>query len=237
MCGRFTLTTNDYQAVANALQADLVVEADDCRARYNVAPNDTHPIVWADAGARRRMHMARWGMPGEDGERFHINARSETVHTKPAFRDALVSARCLVAADGFFEWRGDAKQRMPLWFHRPDRALMVFAGLYRDVADRKTGEVTRRFTVLTTRSNETVAPIHDRMPVVLARAAWSAWLSPPPVDIHTWPAHYERLRPLLSPMETDALEATEVSDRVNRVANDDPACIVPTRHVTQGSLF
>ncbi|MEM6994598.1 MAG: SOS response-associated peptidase [Myxococcota bacterium] len=237
MCGRFTLTTNDYQAVSEALEAELLAEADECRARYNVAPGDTHPIVWADSVDRRLMQPAQWGMPGVDDDRFHINARAETVHVKPAFRDALYGGRCLVAADGFYEWTGDAKQRLPIWFHRPDRALMVFAGLYRDVVDRKTGEVTRRFTILTTRPNDLVAPVHDRMPVILDAEAWQPWLAPPPADVHTWPGFFDRIRPLLSPLPEAALVGTEVSDRANRVAHDDPRCIAPFRHPKQQSLF
>ncbi len=240
MCGRFTLTTNDYKAVAEALDAELLAEADDCRPRYNIAPGDRHPIVWSDTSGdvpRRLMQPALWGMPGAEDDRFHINARSETVHVKPAFRDALFGARCLVAGDGFFEWTGDKKNRLPIWYHRPDGALMVFAGLYRDVVDRKTGEVTRRFTILTTRPNDLVAPVHDRMPVVLPPASWSAWLAPPPTDIHTWPAFVDRIRPLLAPMPNAALVATEVSDRANRVSNDDPSCIAESRHPRQQTLF
>lgn len=239
MCGRFTLTTNDYVAVARALDADFVAHADECRARYNIAPGDEHPIVWLDAGPHphRVMRIARWGMSGADDDRFHINARSETVHTRPAFRDALCGHRCLVPADGFFEWTGDKNNRLPLWFHRPDAKLLVFAGLYRDGIDAKTGEVTRRFTILTTRCNDVVASAHDRMPVILGEEARAAWLEPPPVDIHTWPGVFARMRTLLSPAPNSTLVATEVSNRVNKVGNDDASCIAESRHIRQTSLF
>jgi len=239
MCGRFTLTTNDYKAVAEALDAELLAEADECRPRYNVAPGDRHPIVWLDTGddARRLMQPAAWGMPGADGDRVHINARSETVHTKPAFRDALFGARCLVAADGFFEWTGDKNHRQPIWYHPPGGGLWVFAGLYRDVVDRKTGEVERRFTILTTQANDLVGQIHDRMPVILDAAGRQQWLAPPPTDVHTWPAVFSQMRGLLAPLPSEAVVATEVSNRVNRVAHDAPACIAEHRHVKQQTLF
>jgi len=242
MCGRYTLTTNDYVAVARALEADLLAEADECRARYNIAPGDTAPIVWRDSapGERRLMQPATWGMLGAadpSDTRMHINARSETVHQKPTFRDALFSGRCLVPADGFYEWTGDRKQRLPIWFHRPDRALAVFAGVYQDRVDRRSGEVQRRFTILTTRPNGLVAPVHDRMPVILDPDAWAPWLAPPPVDVHTWPGFFERLAQVLRPAQEAALVATEVSDRANRVANDDPRCIAAFRHPKQQSLF
>lgn len=240
MCGRFTLTTNDYEAVAQALGAELVATAEPARPRYNVAPGDLHPIVWLDDGGaqpRRRMQSAIWGMPGRDDERLHINARSETVHTKPAFRDALFGARCLVAADGFYEWSGPSNHRLPVWFHRPGTALLTFAGIYRDVVDAHTGEVQRRFAILTTQASGPVAAVHDRMPVILDAPACARWLAPPPRDVHTWPAVLQRLAPVLAPAPDDLLLATECSDRANKVGNDDPSCIVAHRHPRQQTLF
>lgn len=242
MCGRFTLTTNDYQAVSEALEADLTAasESESARPRFNVAPGDMHPIVWVDGAgenSRRLMQPAQWGMPGADDDRFHINARSETVHVKPAFREPLFGGRCLVAADGFYEWTGGRNERQPIWYHRNDGDLLVFAGLYRDVVAPQTGEVTRRFTILTTRPNDLVAPVHDRMPVILEPAVRGQWLQPPPRDVHTWPAVFARLQRLLVPSDPEALSATEVSSRVNWVGHDDAACITPTRHQRQQSLF
>lgn len=238
MCGRFTLTTNDYDAVANALEA-VLAEADavSYRPRYNVAPGDRHFIV-AREGDERRMLPATWGLPRRDGAggrpEGHINARAETAHVRPAFRDAFVRGRCVIPSDGFYEWTGPRDRRLPLWYHPPE-GLIALAGLFAEHVLPHTGEVQRRFAILTTEANALVAPVHDRMPVILSPADVDAWLRPcSPADLE---AEQARLRALLRPAPEDLLVATEVSARVNKVAHDDPACIVPTRHPHQASLF
>lgn len=247
MCGRFTLTTNDYSAVAEAFGADLVGAPEDYgahesyRARYNIAPADLHPVVHcvrSDDDRNRVLTPGQWGLPRDEVNGLHINARSETAHTKPAFRDAAFAGRCIIPADGFYEWTGEKKDRLPTWFHPPNGRVIGFAGLASELIDPRTGEVTLRFAILTTRANGLVAPLHDRMPAIIERDASTRWLAPPPQDIHTWPAVWQALqRDLLAPAPDDALVAREVSNRVNRVDNDDPACLTEQRHPKQFALF
>lgn len=237
MCGRFTLTTADYRAVADALEAEI--GDDDARAyrpRWNVAPGDRHLIVTLHEG-RRQLVPATWGLPGSSARRpeGHINARSETAHARPAFRDAFhatIGGRCAIAADGFYEWTGPKDHRLPIWYHAPS-GVLALAGLFAEHVDPRTGEVQRRFAILTTAASELVAPVHDRMPVILPGDALAQWLRP--LD----PAHpsIEPLRALLIAAPADVLVATEVSSRANHVAHDDPACIAPSPHPHQTSLF
>ena len=245
MCGRFTLTTNDYESVARAIGAQLDgPHASDFRARYNIAPSDRHWIVCIDGMAdpdARVISPAVWGLPAPPGSRSdpsiaHINARSETAHRRPAFRDAFARSRCGVIADGFYEWSGPKSDRKPSWFHTSSGAPMLFAGLYRDHVDANTGEVVRRFTILTTDANALVAPCHDRMPVILAPDTYDTWLRTPPAD--SAPAEQiERLRDLLVPAPAEILVATPVSKRVNSPRFDDPACIEPRVRPAQQQLF
>lgn len=236
MCGRFTLTTNDYRAVAEALEAEIEPDvAEAYRPRWNVAPGDRHLVLTA-SGDRRRLVPATWGLPGDHASRpqGHINARSETAHARPAFRDAFRNGRCAIPADGFYEWVGPRDRRLPVWYHAPS-GVIALAGLYTERVDSSTGEVTLRFAILTTAANELVAPVHDRMPVILSPDALARWLRPirstdaiDPID---------ELRALLEPAPDDVLVATEVSSRANSVAHDDPACVAPSAHPHQTSLF
>lgn len=237
MCGRFTLTTNDYDSVARALGARLdPMHAPTFRARYNIAPTDRHWIVCLgdEAPSGRQMLPATWGLPAPPGQPHgdpalaHINARSETAHRRPAFRDAFRSFRCGVVADGFYEWRGPKADRQPWWFHTPDGSPMLFAGLYRDHVAATTGEIVRRFAILTTAANDLVAPCHDRMPVILAPDAYDRWLGS---------AQLEVLQPLLVPAPEDFLVATPVSKRVNSPRFDDARCIEPRSQPEQQPLF
>jgi putative SOS response-associated peptidase YedK len=236
MCGRFTLTTNDYHAVAQALEAQMSPEdAHAFRPRFNVAPGDPHWAV-AQFGATRRLWPARWGLPGPADRpasrpQGHINARAETIHTRPAFRSAFEHHRCVVPADGFFEWTGPKDNRLPIWFHAP-HGVLALAGLFAEHVDATTGEVQHRFTLVTTAANALVAPTHDRMPVILAAADIGRWIDPT-----VSATHLDALRDLLRPAPPSWLVATEVSARVNHVAHDDPACIAPFRHPRQESLF
>jgi putative SOS response-associated peptidase YedK len=234
MCGRFTLTTDDYESVARALGARLDSRyAPSFRARYNIAPSDSHWIVCDEGvGRGREMRPAVWGLPpptrAQVAAKLHINARSETAHQRPAFRDAFARTRCGVVADGFYEWTGPKSDRRPQWFHTPDRSPILFAGLYRDDVEPRTGEVVRRFTILTTEANALVEPYHDRMPAVLPPDAYDRWLRPAPV---------EALRTLLAPAPADTLVSTAVSKRVNSPRFDDAQCIEPRDETPQQRLF
>jgi putative SOS response-associated peptidase YedK len=224
MCGRFTLTRKDFRALAAEL--DAVFDDDIAamyKARYNIAPTDQHWIV-REKREQRDLLPARFGLVNSwakdaKGAARQINARSETVHTARAFRDAFERRRCVIPADGFFEWTGTKEARQPLWFHREDGALLLFAGLY-ESWEPSEGERQRTFTIVTTRANALMAPVHDRMPVILPEEALDDWLDPRHEDAAA-------LAKLLVPAPADLLIATPVSQRVNSVKNDDPACLEP----------
>lgn len=229
MCGRFTLTTKDFATLAAELGATAA--ADDgarYRPRYNVAPTDPHWLLRLKR-EERQLLPARWGLVNSwstdaRGAFRQINARAESAMKRPAFRDAFVHRRCVVPADGFFEWRGAKDARRPVWFHAPDGGLLHFAGLYESWRDPATDAWQRTFTVLTTTANDVVAPVHDRMPVILASESAEEWLFVPPSHAES---HAARVAALLRPAASDALVATEVSPRVNSVGNDDPSCLAP----------
>jgi putative SOS response-associated peptidase YedK len=217
MCGRFTLTEPDFDTLCELLGAvpDSGLGAQ-YRPRYNIAPTDTHVIV-ADAAGQRRLAGARWGLGAEKPQ---INARAETVAVRPTFRDAFATGRCVVPADGFFEWAGRDRERRPFWIRSPQGGLLLFAG----ICERTPTGV--RFAIITTPANAAIARLHDRMPALLAPDAVDKWL-------RSSPAQAERL---LAPAPETALAMTEVSTRVNSVAHDDPECLQPPAPTTPRQL-
>lgn len=210
---------------AEMLAAQLGVPIEsltDYRPRYNIAPTDPHWIVRTKYEDREIL-PARWGLVNhwmtDRKQAFkNINARAETVRKTPAFRQAFAERRCVVPADGFFEWTGPKENRQPIWFHRPDGGLILFAGLYESWKPSP-DEWERTFTIITTNANDLVTPIHNRMPVILEDDAVDDWLyarqSP------------ESLIELLRPAPEEMLVATPVSARVNSVKNDDPEVLDP----------
>jgi len=203
MCGRFTLTASDIDAAARAFGAEVAREhAARYRPRWNIAPTDEHWIVRLDGAGRRRLVPARFGLERPDGQ-LVINARSETAATLPTFRRAFAEGRCLVPADGFYEWQGGRSERRPLWFHAPGGGALAFAGL----AAERHGMLG--FVILTAAANARLRPVHDRMPVLLSPAGADAWL-----------AHGDA--GLLVPAPDASLVGREVSRAVNAVANDGP---------------
>ena len=229
MCGRFTLTRRDLSGLAAELGAEVTgADAVAYRPRYNIAPTDQHWISRQKLEQRQLM-PAKWGLVNswaKDAKAAarQINARSETAINSPAFRDAFLERRCVVLADGFYEWVGAKEARRPIWYHQQDGGLLLFAGLYESWLDPATTTWLRTFTIITTAANETVAPVHDRMPVILSPDHVDEWLFVPPQNKQS---HAEKLLPLLAPAAPGVLVATEVSRRANSVANDDPACLAP----------
>jgi len=232
MCGRFTLTRRDFDKLAAELDAETRPEdAALYRPRYNIAPTDQHWIL-REKNERRQLLPARWGLVNSwakdaKGAARQINARGESALKRPAFRDAFADRRCVVPADGFFEWIGAKESRRPIWFHSPHGELLLFAGLYESWLNPATNEWMRTFTILTTDPNDVVQPVHDRMPVILPPERIDEWIFVPAQNRE---AHAQRLLPLLRPAAHDALVATEVSRRVNSVANDDAACLEPANN-------
>jgi len=228
MCGRYTLTSQDDIAAALELQLGEPAEPSEWwRPRFNIAPTQPAPVVPNREGPRH-LEMMRWGLVPPwskdlSGAARMINARVETAATSKAFKDALRRRRCLVVADGFFEWRKDGARRIPIYL-RPgarDQRPFAFAGVWERWRGPD-GLWVLSFAILTCAPNELIAPIHDRMPIVLPRDAYARWLSPEP-------AEPEELAPLLHPWSPDGWRAIEVSPRVNTPANDDPACVEPAQ--------
>jgi putative SOS response-associated peptidase YedK len=215
MCGRFTLTVHALEDIATALAASVEPALfESYRPRYNVAPGDTHWIVRSKEG-RREIVPGDWGLINhwatDPSVGFkQINARAETLAERPAFRDAYRARRCVLPADGFYEWRGPKNAREPLWFHAPDRSLLLFAGLYESWKDPATDEWRRTFTIVTTPANKLVEPIHNRMPAIVAREAIDEWLIG------------EHPGALLVPAPENLLLFQPASRRVNTAEHDDP---------------
>jgi putative SOS response-associated peptidase YedK len=230
MCGRYTLTSNDYKSVADAFEAAIdAVLATTYRPAYNVAPTDGGWLVVRHADAPRRKRLltiGTWGFPvsTRTDDPGMINARSETAHQRPAFAESFWSRRAVVAADGFYEWTGPKSDRRPLWFHRPDRSLFSFAAIYRDLIDPGTGEVQRRFAILTTAANDLVAPHHDRMPVIVPPERVGDWLDAPAARSDE---ALDAARTVMAPMPADWLALTPVDRKVGDPRHDDPSCIEP----------
>lgn len=224
MCGRFTLTYAQRERLAEELGVNVEEINDaDYRPRYNIAPTDPHWIVRMRL-EEREILPAKWGLVNTwakdaKGAARQINARAETIDTSGAFRDAFANRRCVVPADGFFEWVGGGSDRRPIWFHRPDGRLILFAGLY-ESWPATPDNWQRTFTIITTEPNTLVAPVHNRMPVILNDDTADRWLDPREED-------RQALKQLLAPAPDDLLVSLAVSPRVNSVRNDDPACLQP----------
>jgi putative SOS response-associated peptidase YedK len=224
MCGRFTLTT-DPGAVARRFGAPPA-QGGGGRPRYNIAPTQTVITVTED-GARRLEEM-RWGLvpawakDPKSGSRM-INARAETLAEKPAFRGVLRRRRCLIPADGFYEWPegpGGRKAKQPMYVRLTTGEPFAFAGLWDEWRPPEGGEPLRTCTIVTTEANALLATFHHRMPVILAPEVEAVWLDPGLSD----PEH---LRSLLVPYPAEAMEAYPVSPEVNAVGNDHAQRFLP----------
>jgi len=221
VCGRFTLTTN-LGAIAKRFGVARFLE--EVGPRYNIAPTQT-VIVVNDDGTRHLTEMQwglipSWAKDPAIGNRM-INARAETVATKPAFRVALRKRRCLIPSDGFYEWQPIGQRKQPVYTLLKSREPFAFAGLWEGWTS-PAGKEIKTCTIITTEANELLKPVHDRMPVILTKEAESLWLDPAIQDP-------DKLLPLLKPYPAEEMEAYPVSTKVNSPANEGPACIVPLR--------
>ncbi len=205
---------------------------------YNVAPRaDVYGVVERERGSRV-LESLRWGLVpswAEDpkiGDRM-INARAETLAEKPAYQRAFARRRCILPADGFYEWRALPKQgsarvrKQPMFIHRRDGEPLAFAGLWDLWRDRSESESSWVVScaIVTTRANDVLAPIHDRMPVVLAEDAWARWLDPEEHDL-------DRLSTLLVPAPSSWFEVFPVSTLVNKADNNGPELVRPVESAT-----
>ncbi len=216
MCGRFTLTASGEE-IAEAFDLPEVPALDP---RYNIAPSQPVAVVRLDAAGTRQVALLKWGLLPSDalpGDRPFINARAETAAERPSFRDAFARRRCLVAADGFYEWEGTGKKRQPWYLRLASGRPFAFAGLWEPP---RAPEAPGTCTLLTTQPNELVRPIHDRMPVILGPDEAGVWLDPqkPLGDLHA----------VLDAYPAPAMTAYRVGPAVNNARFDDPSCIAPS---------
>jgi putative SOS response-associated peptidase YedK len=233
MCGRYRLSRRKQIIEEYFDAADW---QDDWTPRYNIAPTQPVPVVRQHPKEPRRdLSLMRWGLipswaKDTSGTARMINARSETAHTLPAFREAMKLRRCVVPADGFYEWqrRGSAKQ--PFCFEVSDGVLFAFAGLW-ERWHAPSGQWAKSCSILTTTPNAVTSTVHDRMPVILHPDSYDLWLDPGMTDVQV-------VSELLKPYDAGLMRCYPVSNRVNHVGNDDEEC---SRHVdvaeTQNRLF
>ena len=227
MCGRYVQASSP-ELLADRFGVDEV-RVEDHQAQYNVAPRAEVPAVRRRQD-RKILSTLRWGLvpswakDPKTGDRL-INARAETVTDTPAYRKAFAKRRCLIPADGFYEWQRQpgTKRKQPMFVHLREGLPMAFAGLWEIWKDPKAkGEDEgwlRSCAIVTTDANARLAPIHDRMPVILPESAWDTWLDPD--------ADSDTLRGLLVPVPDDAIAIYPVSRLVNRADNDGPELVQP----------
>jgi putative SOS response-associated peptidase YedK len=215
MCSRFSLAEErDYLVARLGVSAIALAKY---RPRYNIAPQQEHFIVTTEY-ENRKLTAARWGLttnPDQQGRRrYLINAKAETVESRPAFAEAFAQRRCVIPASGFYEWTGPSYARQPSWIHRRDGDLLFFAGLYQHGEKNDPGTQSA-FTILTCAANSTLATIHDRMPVILSDRDADDWINPSARKPHS-------LKRLLQPTGEDLLLVHSASPLVNSVRNEGP---------------
>ncbi len=232
MCGRM-VATRSARELAEIFDLDELAREFDLAPRFNVAPGQAVAAIRQGIEGGRDLVELRWGLvpawakQPSIGHRL-INARSETAASKPAFRSAFRRRRCIVPADGFYEWRkrasGSGKagssESLPYYFREPGGDALAIAGLWESWTHPVEGEILESCTLLTTEANSTIRPIHHRMPVLLRREDWKLWLDPDR-------ASGDELQALLVPSPPDQLESIRVSTWVNNPGHEDPRCIEP----------
>jgi putative SOS response-associated peptidase YedK len=233
MCGRYTLTNADPARIRARFGIEESAKLEEDAPRYNIAPTDPVLAIRRSGSGAREPGRLRWGLvPGRWAERRSgpplINARAESLTKQAAFTESFRERRCLIPADGFYEWRRDEGGKTPIWLSRPDGDLFAFAGIWATLPSRdKSAELLHSCAIVTCEPNGLIKPIHDRMPVVLQPDVEASWLDPQLDE--------EELLALLAPAPEDALLAREVGDFVNDVRDDGPHLI--ERRAAQPQLF
>jgi putative SOS response-associated peptidase YedK len=227
MCGRYRLTRSE-RYIGDHFHVDET--GDDWAPRYNIAPAQQVAAIRQDAAAPvRQLGRMRWGLipswSKDSAIGFKtINARAETVATSPSFREPFRSRRCLIPADGFFEWAKTGKTKQPYCFTMADDSVFAFAGLW-DCWTAPDGKAVESCSIITTTPNTLVADIHNRMPVILGPEAYDLWLDPGFSNLN-------ELSSLLSPYDAKLMRPYVVSAMVNSVKYDDALCAEPVESVT-----
>jgi putative SOS response-associated peptidase YedK len=220
MCGRYSLFAN-FREIEERF-GEATFEEDEYEESYNIAPSQMVLSVIND-GVKNRLGYLKWGLvpswakDSKVGFKM-INARAETVHEKPSFREAFKKKRCLIVADSFYEWKRTENRKVPMRIKMKNNELFAMAGLWESWKS-PSGELVHTCTILTTAPNDLMSTIHDRMPVILKQADEQSWLNP---EVKT----IDELKPFLIPLENGLLEAYEVSDKVNSPKNNDSDLIV-----------
>jgi putative SOS response-associated peptidase YedK len=225
MCGRYVVRRIDAQRLGIVYADPGFEEFDERRVvpRFNIAPSQVVPVVRLNREGRRVLSLIRWGLiphwtRGKPKSQ-PINARAETVATSGMFRQAFERRRCLIPADGFYEWKKLGAGKQPNFIHLKNDESFAFAGVWERWRPDDDAEPVDTCTIITTGPNEVTAPIHDRMPAILAPADYEKWLSrETPID-EAWQ--------LLQPFDANLMEAYPVSTQVNRPANEGPELIGP----------
>jgi putative SOS response-associated peptidase YedK len=223
MCGRFTASFEFREIrIRWNLQRDLPIFAP----RYNIAPSQQVPvIVRGEAGNEAKLMkwglVPSWAPDPSIGQRM-INARAQSLLEKPSFKRLVGTRRCLIPADGFYEWRHEGKHKVPMWFHLKNREPFAFAGLWDYWRDPAGDKEFYSFTIVTTEPNALVRPIKNRMPVIYDKEMGRQWLDP------TWAVNSPMmLAAILQPLPSELMKAHDVSTLVNSPENDTAECIQP----------
>ena len=234
MCGRY-YRQSDKRKIAGAFRTGVPTTFE-VLPSYNVAPQTFQPVVALNRKTlERELLQMRWGLvpywAGDPKIAYStINAKVETLTTSPVFREAFKRRRCLVPADGFYEWQPLGKKtKQPFAFALQDDSLFALAGLFDVWKDNKTGQTLFSYSVITTDPNELLEPFHNRMPVILKPADWERWIAP--AEPHQLPID------LLRPFPDEQMKAWKVSPAVGNVKNDEPGLIVPIQNDEQPRLI
>jgi putative SOS response-associated peptidase YedK len=232
MCGRYRLSRRKQVLEEHF---DSVFE-EDWTPHYNIAPTQSVPIVRQHPKESiREISLARWGLipswsKDMSASAKMINARAETAAALPAFRDVMKSRRCLIPADGFYEWQKKGKTKQPYCFEVNDGGLFAFAGLW-DRWKNQSGQWVKSCSILTTTPNALTSTVHDRMPVILDPDCYDLWLDPGMKNVSA-------VSELLKPYDAAVMRRYPISPRINHVVNDDAECSVPLEIAqTQNDLF
>ena len=220
MCGRYVLG-GDAADYAEYFGADRVV-AEELDRSYNVAPTDRVYTV-AEWDGERVLGSMKWGFVpfwANDAKSIQINARSESLTRKPMFRDSAARKRCIIPADGFYEWEPKERGRAPHWVYRADGYPMGFAGIWSTWKNPEDGELIRTCAIVTAKAKGVISQIHDRMPVAIHPDMWNEWLDRTITDL-------ARVESLVVPIDPDLIVEHEVESKVNSVRNNDPSLTEP----------
>jgi putative SOS response-associated peptidase YedK len=231
MCGRYSLSRPDKLAGLIAEVAVLPPDFVPLAPRYNIAPSQTAPVI-IEVEARRELVLLRWGLVpfwanDEAGGPRMINARAESLAGKPALQRLQAHRRCLVPADGFYEWRRAGKLKLPVRFTLEDGGIFAFAGLW-DRWVRPEGGGLETFTIITTRANELVSAVHARMPAMIPPQHWKEWMEPA-IGVARW-------KSLLEPYSATAMRAHDANPLLNSPAVDSSECLAPPPPLAESQL-